>query len=575
MKRLFSLSVLMALSCVVVQAQFTLNYMPVVLDSLTGNFLCSIPKDSYDKSVTYSIKIDNTKWDAILIGNQEITSKANYEFDTITGGKVYPFKAVVGADTLNYGITFTYYPILLLEGLEGEFDVDYKSSLVTMIIPGEFPYCSLPSKAKWRGNTTVRYEREKRNYHIKFLDDDGNSVNYRFFPEMREDDSWLLDAGQVDNARIRNRVGMNLWMDLVPPMYYQDRAPKAINGVRSRIVEVFLNGKYHGFYSMSEAVDRKQLKIKKYDKDTKAIHGQLWKASKPNEYTNMSYVEANYHKTLPNWNGYELKYPDIKEVKPTDWTPLYRAIDFVVNSTDEEFKAHVAEHFDIPVLKRYYILYEILLAWDNASKNIYWLIYDKEEQEKVTLAAWDFDATVGQDYKNNKVIDWEKLSPERNLPMNNHLFQRLWSMNVNNFKTDIIRDYYKLRKTILKEENIIARYIDEINDLQHAGAAQRETVRWSGVIDLCYRDLDFDAQKELIIDWWQRRLAHLDATMFKVTPVAGDVNRDFIVDVEDVNESINVILNLIPHDTDSDVNGDGIVDVEDINLMINFILKLQ
>ncbi|MBO7608895.1 MAG: CotH kinase family protein [Muribaculaceae bacterium] len=574
MRRLFAL-VLLVLAVMTVRAQFTINNLSVVLDSLTGNFLCSIPQENYDGDWTAKIKLVGGEWDKIIIDGLEITIKADYTFSELTGGKIYSFKAVTGTDTLSYGINFTYYPILLLEGLEGEFDVNYKSSLVTMIMPGELPMYSLPSKAKWRGNTTVRYEREKRNYHIKFFDDDGNAMNYRFFPEMREDDSWLLDAGQVDNARIRNRVGMNLWMDLVPPMYYQDREPNAINGVRSRIVEVFLNGKYHGFYSMSEAVDRKQLKLKKYDKDTKAIHGQLWKASKPNSYTNMEYVEADYHKTLPNWHGYELKYPDIDDVKPTDWTPLYRAIDFVVNSTDEEFKAQVADRFDIPVLQRYYILYEILLAWDNASKNIYWMIYDKEEQEKVTLAAWDFDATVGQDYINKKVIDWEKLSPERNLALNNRLFQRLWSMNVNNFQTNIKRDYYRLRKTLLKDENIIARYIDEINDLQHAGAAQRETERWSGVIDLCYRDLDFDAQKELIIDWWHRRLAHLDATMFKVTPVAGDVNRDFVADIEDLNASVNVILGLTPYDSDADLNGDGMVDVEDINQLINIILKLQ
>ena len=574
MRRLFAL-VLLVLAVMTVRAQFTINNLSVVLDSLTGNFLCSIPQENYDGDWTAKIKLVGGEWDKIIIDGLEITNKANYTFSELTGGKIYSFKAVTGTDTLSYGINFTYYPILLLEGLEGEFDVNYKSSLVTMIMPGELPMYSLPSKAKWRGNTTVRYEREKRNYHIKFFDDDGNAMNYRFFPEMREDDSWLLDAGQVDNARIRNRVGMNLWMDLVPPMYYQDREPNAINGVRSRIVEVFLNGKYHGFYSMSEAVDRKQLKLKKYDKDTKAIHGQLWKASKPNSYTTMEYVEADYHKTLPNWHGYELKYPDIDDVKPTDWTPLYRAIDFVVNSTDEEFKAQVADRFDIPVLQRYYILYEILLAWDNASKNIYWMIYDKEEQEKVTLAAWDFDATVGQDYINKKVIDWEKLSPERNLALNNRLFQRLWSMNVNNFQTNIKRDYYRLRKTLLKDENIIARYIDEINDLQHAGAAQRETERWSGVIDLCYRDLDFDAQKELIIDWWHRRLAHLDATMFKVTPVAGDVNRDFVADIEDLNASVNVILGLTPYDSDADLNGNGMVDVEDINQLINIILKLQ
>ena len=131
------------------------------------------------------------------------------------------------------------------------------------------------------------------------------------------------------------------------------------------------------------------------------------------------------------------------------------------------------------------------------------------------------------------------------------------------------------RKTMLKDENVIARYIDEINDLQHAGAAQRETVRWSGVIDLCYRDLDFDAQKELIIDWWHQRLNHLDNTLFYVAPIQGDVNRDRIVDIDDVAMTIGLMLNMAPYDAEADVNGDGIVDVDDVNQIINIIIRQQ
>lgn len=560
---------------VIVHAQFTISGLPVIFDPLTGNYLCSIRQENYDHDMNTTLRVDSNVWDAMIVDGLEVTTQADYTFAGVTGGRVYPFKAVIGTDTLSYGITFTYYPILQLNGLDGDFGTEYKPSEVILTMPGEMSSFPMLSRTKWRGNTTVRYTREKRNYHIKFVDDEGNKVNYRFFPEMRQDNSWLLDAGQVDNARIRNRVGMNLWMDLVPPMYYQQEEPKALNGVHSRIVEVFLDGKYHGFYSMSEAVDRKQLKLKKYDEDTKAIHGQLWKASKWNDYTCMTAVAADYHKTLPAWNGYELKYPDISDVKPTDWTPLYRAIDFVVNSTKKDFIANVAQHFDLPVLQRYYILYQLLLAWDNGGKNIYWAIYDKDVQEKLTLVAWDFDATVGQDYINRKTVDEEKLSPERDLTMDNRLFKRLLSYDVDGFKTNMIKDYYKLRKTMLSDDSLIARYVDEINDLQHCGAAQRETVRWSGVVDLYYRNLDFDAQKEKIADWWQRRLAHLDNTLFKVDHLRGDVSRDFIVDVDDVNAAINAVLGLTPYDGDADLNGDGLNDVDDVNEIINIILKMS
>lgn len=60
--------------------------------------------------------------------------------------------------------------------------------------------------------------------------------------------------------------------------------------------------------------------------------------------------------------------------------------------------------------------------------------------------------------------------------------------------------------------------------------------------------------------------------------VRGDVTGDGIVDVEDVNVSINVILHLPQEGIESsaaDVTGDGIVDVEDVNEIINIILHLS
>ena len=55
-----------------------------------------------------------------------------------------------------------------------------------------------------------------------------------------------------------------------------------------------------------------------------------------------------------------------------------------------------------------------------------------------------------------------------------------------------------------------------------------------------------------------------------------DMNRDGIVDVEDVNIVINVILKVesnVDYITRADINGSGITDVEDLNMLINYILN--
>lgn len=573
MNKKLLLSALMCGMLLTAHGQFTVNQLPVVLDSLTGNFLCSVPREAFDAPYQATLNLVGDQWNKLFIGATKVSPVGKYTFASIDSARVFPLTAIAGRDTLHYGLTFTWHPILMLNALEGEFNTDYKASSVVFIAPGEMATEPLASKAKWKGNTTVRYEREKRNYHLKFLDEEGNKADVKFFPDLRSDNNWLLDAGQVDNARIRNKAGMDLWMDLVPPMYYADQEPKAINGVRSHIVEVFLDGKYHGFYSMSESMDRKQLKLKKFDEKTKEVHGQLWKTFLWNDYTLMAAELPD--RTTAHYKvyyGYEPKYPDIDDVFPIRLRELVDAVNFVVNSSDEEFKAHVAEYFDIPVLKAYVILYQLLLAWDNGGKNMNWAIYDREQDKKLTFVAWDFDATVGQDYINLKNVDEAKISPERNLKFSHRLFRRLIDMNVDGFKTDVTMTYYRLRKTLLREDSLVNRYVGLIEKLQHSGAAQRETKRWSGVVDLYYRDLDFDYQKQYIADWWHRRLAFLDEKVFKVTPVYGDVNRDLVVDVEDVNAVLNVMLHKSTFDTEADINGDGAVDVDDLNGIISIMI---
>ena len=58
----------------------------------------------------------------------------------------------------------------------------------------------------------------------------------------------------------------------------------------------------------------------------------------------------------------------------------------------------------------------------------------------------------------------------------------------------------------------------------------------------------------------------------------GDINGSGLIDVEDVNATINIILKLnsiSDYPGSADMNGDGVIDVEDVNALINIILKLD
>ena len=71
-----------------------------------------------------------------------------------------------------------------------------------------------------------------------------------------------------------------------------------------------------------------------------------------------------------------------------------------------------------------------------------------------------------------------------------------------------------------------------------------------------------------ISGWSNRKTVTLDTAAFK----EGDVSRDGVVDVDDVNLVINLILSGT-QDMSADLNGDGVVDIDDVNMVISIILR--
>ncbi|MBR6282852.1 MAG: leucine-rich repeat protein [Muribaculaceae bacterium] len=55
--------------------------------------------------------------------------------------------------------------------------------------------------------------------------------------------------------------------------------------------------------------------------------------------------------------------------------------------------------------------------------------------------------------------------------------------------------------------------------------------------------------------------------------LAGDLNGDGVVDVEDVNTLINIVLGVLPETSEADLNGDGTADIADVNALINTVLN--
>lgn len=383
--------------------------------------------------------------------------------------------------------------------LTGDFGYDYQDGTVSIIYPDGSSEDSLTACIKWRGSSTNIEGKHKRNYKIKFTDD------HRFFG-LRKDDSWILDAGQADVFRLRNLIATELWNDFATKPYYIDKEPDALSGVRGKVVEVYLNDEYRGIYSFMENMDRKQMKLKKFDENG-LIRGVMWK-SKGYSSSMMTIVPESYDNKESMMDVFEAKYPDLDDLDSTDYSTLWNAINFVVNSSDEEFRQHVHEYFDIPVIIDYYLFVYVLNALDNRGKNMYWAVYDQTKDKKITPAVWDLDISMGA--KSALQYDKDFISPEYDPGDVLYLITRLKNLNVDDFNNKVRNRYVELRKTFFSINNLQQRYEHYYDLLVTSGAAEREAEKWSMDSDVCGEIIDFDLEILFIKFWITRRIIQMD-----------------------------------------------------------------
>ncbi|MBR1544103.1 MAG: CotH kinase family protein [Muribaculaceae bacterium] len=551
--RLLTLA-LAAITCALAaSAQFTVGGVTPVYDSRSNTFLCAIDTARL-RNLPATLEIVNSGSDYRVVKIEGVSgtigASATVTVPDIQYGKTMQLTLQNGISQRTSSLAFTFLPIL---ELTGDFGYEYAEGDVTLTEPGGANSGAMHAKLKWRGASTNTEGKQKRNYHIKFLNEKGKKQDRTFFG-LREDNNWLLDACQVDLTRVRNRASTDLWLDFATKPYYYDKEPKALTGVRGRFVEVFLNGEYRGIYCMTEQIDRKQMKLKKYDEDAAAFHGMLWKAKTYTVCVDM-WEDKPYNNSQEMWEGYEVKYPDFDDVNPTDYSVLHDAVSFVAKSSQEQFYKGYRDVFDIPVLVDYYLFLDVLGAIDNKFANVYWACYDQASERKITPAVWDLDVTMG--------IGWAgyMIDPTLDIYAESEGYPSLlWHLNdctQGEFREMQKKRYTELRQTVFTEKNLARYYTGYTHDLTRCGAAKRDSLRWSGGSDLEGARINVWYDDENLAGWLKTRLGTLDSRYGYGQGIEDN-------DIAAPEEALRVIVNAgIIRVVDDAIGSDGVINVYD------------
>jgi len=358
---------------------------------------------------------------------------------------------------------------------------------------------------EFRGAGALRYD--KKAFSFKLKDRQTKENKDARLLGMREDQSWILDAMWLDCGKMRNRVCFDLWNDF-NTLYYSAEEPEAVSATHGYPVELILNGAYHGLYVLSDRIDRKQLKLKKKG-------GYLYKGKEWTDECKLQGISASYNNSSLTWQGFESDYPD--EAGEIEFKYLSDLVQFFASASKEEFAAHCEERLDASSLIDYFIFINLLSAYDNTGRNVFWGIYNVNltAVPKFIIQPWDMDGTLGRTW------DAVKIEPERGLGFDNGLilrnengskyfrpFERIMNENPNGIKQRIYERLMAVKGNALSPANMASKVDYYKRQVVESGALERDRRRWTGHSMYGYADPEEEAA--YMKAWYAARLSYLE-----------------------------------------------------------------
>lgn len=517
-----------------------INDKQLVYDGKGNAYFATLPEGmrnggDYTAKVTYKLKATNAEGYTLKVNGQEPDADGYVTFDNVDCETLYPIELTNASENVDLStkIRFTFLPIVELN-CSSVNSKAYTTGSLRVTDPASLGYDSLMIAAfKYRGASSSNYP--KRSYAIKLRDENGNSVDRKLLG-YRSDNNWILDAMYIDLACMRNRVATDLWNAFECKPYYADREKKVRTGTRGKFVEVILNGQWWGLYCMTEKMDRKQLKLKKFVPAAQSttgeneVHGVLYKSNQwtyevfmghesndDNDNKQVIYPHkkvSDYKNILgkETWCEYEFKYPDYED-EAVEWRPLHDAANMVATSFILNIDS-VKSRFDYPMLRDYYLFIDLLLATDNHGKNLFWYAYDTQgpEGDKLSLAPWDLDGTFGQDW-DGVITNTKDVTLDFDTYIKNYehgqfaIFDLIKSRS--EWQQDLKDRYAELRiKGVISGDSIANRFANYASLFEASLADQREQDMWSKAYHSRHKDIQGGAT--YAESWIRRRVNWLD-----------------------------------------------------------------
>lgn len=305
------------------------------------------------------------------------------------------------------------------------------------------------AQIKAQGNSSMNYP--KKNQTVKMFKDAECTEKMKVdFKGWGDQNKHVYKANWIDLSHARNVVSARLWADVVKSRADYESLPELLKtspnlgAVDGFPVKVYADGIYQGRYTLNIPKDKWMFNMD----DSLDSHCVL---------CGENYASGCFRASA-NINGNDWS-DEIHDTVPasvkTRWNEV---ISFVMNATDEEFKANLGSYFYVDSLIDYYLFGLASCGLDAFGKNQIYATYDGQ---KWIASMYDMDSTWGLYWDGSKLVasDYARTAYEDYVSANasgegNLLYNRLEQL----FRGELQSRWTELKNGALSIANIINRF---------------------------------------------------------------------------------------------------------------------
>ncbi len=310
------------------------------------------------------------------------------------------------------------------------------------------------AKIKIQGTSSTQWR--KKNYTITLYEEGNFDQKQGIDVGWGSQSKYCLKANWIDKTHSRNVVSAKLVGEMQKKYNLFTTAPNygAVDGFP---VEVYINGEFHGLYTMNIPKDEWQFNMDGDNPNHIVICGENWN-------------DPVLFKDDPNFTDWSVEVgPETQETLEK----VKRLSDFIRYSSDAEFKANINQYLNLDATLNYYVMMDYAYMMDNRGKNMLLATYDGNVWYP---SLYDLDTSWGTNWRGDGLYSYQYgLGSSIRTSL-------LWERIEDLYSQELAQRYFELRADVLDPDYVMNKFNEFYNTIPQE-VLDRETEKWTRTDD--------------------------------------------------------------------------------------------